>query len=116
MSHNILSLIQDRFDVRLALGECMININGKTVDCTVTREKTHSSQPTYTVVSKETGRELCTFRPYHLHGGPFLYQIEGVSTCGGDGSLILGHAWMLKGSDDHEFDTDDDEVDEHANV
>lgn len=96
MSHSILSLHESHFDTRICFGGCLININGETVDCEVTCDKTNFTSPTYTVIEKETNKEICTFRPYHMYGGPFFYQIEGVSDSGGDAMLIVPEHGMLK--------------------
>jgi hypothetical protein len=108
MSHNILSMLEQRFDVRATLGQCMLNINGETVDCEVEKDSTYAKNPTYKVRKKKEdgGEVLCTFRPYHLHGGPFHYQIEGVSRSGGDAALIVPGNGMLE-RDDEEDDPDD---------
>lgn len=106
MSHNILSLQQDRFDTRAILGGCCININGETLDCVVDRDSTHFTNPTYTVTAKEGGQVLCTFRPYHLYGGPFHYEIEGVSRAGGSATLVVPGNGML-GGDDEDEEADD---------
>ena len=122
MGHTILSLQQDRFDTRICFGGCLINIDGETVDCEV--EKTDSARftnPTYLVFPKQDietrnrhlqygvrQKEICTFRPYHLNDGPFMYSIERVSKCGGDATLIVPAHGML----DHykeDLGEDDDE-------
>lgn len=111
MSHNILSLQAQRFDVRAVLGQCMLNINGETVDCKVEKDSTYLTNPTYKVRKQDGGEVLCTFRPYHMHGGPFHYQIEGVSRCGGDAALIVpGNGLVVR--DDGEDDSDDNSEDD----
>lgn len=102
MSHNLLTLHGERFDTRVRLGGCLININGETKDCTVERDGTNMTSPTYTVVDKDTGAELCTFRSYHLHGGPFWYQIEGASESGGEATLIVPDHGLFDEPEDEE--------------
>lgn len=104
MSHSILSLFSDRFDTRLFFGGCLININGETFECEVTSDHTNKVNPTYRVTDV-SGKELCTFRPYHLNGGPFMYEIEGVSQSGGSASLIVPDHGFVS---DKEIEDDDD--------
>ena len=89
MSHSVVSLFAEQFDTRAALGGCLININGETHECSLDRDDTYAASPTYTVRETRTRESLCTFRPYHLHGGPVMYHIEGVSLAGGDAALIV---------------------------
>ena len=102
MSHSILSLGQDRFDARIVLGGCLINIGGETVECTVAKDNTNFRNPTYTVTKAHAVKALCTFRPYHVHGGPMLYQIEGASAGRGDATLVVPAHGMLSSEDEDE--------------
>lgn len=96
MSHNILSLQQDRFDTRVMLGGCLININGGTFDCSVSTDRTNVTSPTYTVREVSSGEVLCTFRPYHLSEGPVFYQIAGASALGASATLVVPTHGMLQ--------------------
>lgn len=107
MGHSILSLQQDRFDTRLVFGGCLININGETFDCELVKNGENFTNPTYTVINKENNEELCTFRPYHMNGGPLYYEIEGASQSGGSATLIVPEHGMLSNPDD-DYDMDED--------
>ena len=108
MSHNFLSLAREHFDVRTALGGCLINIGGETVECEVTKSQ---SGATYTVTRKDTGAELCTFRPYHLWGTGMMYQIDGASHGYASATLIVPRHGLLtqeeeaEDKEEHEDDT-----------
>lgn len=106
MSHNILSLQQDRFITRILLGGCLININGNTLDCQVSVDTTNATSPTFTVREAEFGDVLCTFRPYHLSEGPLFYQIAGASLLGASATLVVPTHGMLQCQEEefaHEF-------------
>ncbi len=105
MPHTILSLQAERFDTRAVLGGCLLNIDGETFDCVVDKDSANFTSPTYTVQEKTSRRQLCTFRPYHLSGGPLLYQVAGASEVGGDATLIVPRNGMLdeeEGEDQNE--------------
>jgi len=103
MAHTILSLFADSFDTRaVCFGGCLININGETRECVVSKDDTHFTSPTYTVCDKENHEELCTFRPYHLWSGPYFYEIEGVSQSGGDATLIVPDNLLRPRDDENE--------------
>jgi hypothetical protein len=101
MSHNFLSLAREHFDVRTAFGGCLINIGGETVECEVTKSRPGA---TYTVTRKDTGAELCTFRPYHLWGTGMMYQIDGASHGYGSATLIVPQHGLLERGDDESAD------------
>jgi hypothetical protein len=107
MSHNILSLGTHSFNVRVTLGGCMVNINGHTVDCEVEVDSRNRCNPTYIVTDMAGGQELCTFRPYHLHGGPLMYDIEGASDSNGYATLIVPQHGMLDREEEEDFDEDE---------
>ena len=107
MSHTILSLFADSFDTRaVCFGGCLININGETRDCVVSKDNAHLTSPTYTVRDTDSHEELCTFRPYHLGGGPYFYEIEGASRVGGDATLIVPNN-LLRRRDEEDEDTEE---------
>lgn len=91
MGHTILSLAQDRLTERCMLGKPMMNIGGETYDVDVVTEKGYSiTSEKYKVYKKGTKELLCEFCPWHMHNGPDMYQIEGVSVNGiGDATLIV---------------------------
>lgn len=97
MTTTILTLHTVRFDTRVALGGCLMNIDGETYECAVTKDSHYNFRsPTYTVMDKQSGRTLCTFRPHHVFGlAAQLFQIQGVSTSGGTGTLIVPLHGML---------------------
>ncbi len=96
MAHNIISLSQLHFNSRIIFGGCLLNVNGETIDCDIDI----SDNNTYTIINHETKEEVGTFRPYHIHGGPIYFQIEGLSQSGGDGTLIVPEHDMLTEPDD----------------
>jgi hypothetical protein len=107
MSLNILQLGQQQFNTRIAFGGCILNLNGETYDVTVTRNVENRSSPTYSVEDKETKKRLCTFRAYHLSNldpAGTMYQIEGVSQSGGDGTLIVPLHGLFKEAVDEDDD------------
>lgn len=91
MSHNFLSLTQDRFVVRAMLGGCVVNINGETLDCELHQvETTGSLTLNFELRVPNSNKVICSFSQYHLEGGPQMYQIAGASCNGiGDATLIL---------------------------
>ena len=107
MSHTILSLNHVSFDTRTTFGGCLININGETYDCEILKDSENFTSPTYTVIDADTKKELCTFRPYHVEGGPLFFQIEGVSNCGGDATLVVPEHGMLSYLSDDDEPIDD---------
>lgn len=93
MTTSIVGLHSIAFDIRVALGGVLINIDGTTYECKVSKDSEHFTHPTYTVRDSASGNVLCTFRPYHVHlvGGPnsVLFSIEGASQLGSDATLIV---------------------------
>ncbi len=65
-----------------------------------------TSAPPTSVIDKDTRDELCTFRPYHLNGGPFFYKVEGVSRAGSEATLIVPGHEMLERNDDEDEDVE----------
>lgn len=91
MSHNFLSLMQDRFVTRAILGGCVVNINGETLDCELHQLDVDRPLSLQFRLTKPNSTEIiCDFNAYHLEGGPQLYQITGASCNGiGDATLVL---------------------------
>lgn len=91
MSHNFLSLTQDRFVTRAILGGCVVNINGETLDCELHQvETTGLLTLNFELRVPKSSKVICAFNHYHLEGGPQMYQIRGASCNGiGDATLIL---------------------------
>lgn len=81
--------------MRILFGGCLLNIDGETVECTIVRDGANATSPTYQVHHKESGEELCTFRPYHLEGGPVLYEMAGVSANLAHATLIVPRHGLL---------------------
>lgn len=102
MDTTIVSLHSVAFDTRVTLGGTLINIDGETYECQVSKDATNRSDPTYTVRDKDSGSVLCTFRPYHVYlvGGTnsTMFNIEGASQAGSDATLIVPLHDMLGGS------------------
>lgn len=114
---NILELQRDRFNTRIALGGCMININGGTVDCDLSLDTANPTSPTYTVKRKLSEEALCTFRPYHLYVFSNVrvndvYMIEGASILGGTAALIVPlHGLFDDDEEDDEIASDEQDMD-----
>jgi hypothetical protein len=107
MGHSILSLQDQRFNPRVALGGCLININGETVSCEVSIDKTRFTWPKYTV-KNEHGEVLCAFTPDDLWDGPIIYSICREASRLSSASLIVpGHGLMKKDEDDEDEETND---------
>lgn len=113
---NILELQRDRFNIRITLGGCMININGGTVDCDLSLDTTNPTSPTYTVKRKLSEEILCTFRPYHLYAFSNvrvneIYMIEGASNLGGTAALIVPLHGLFDDDEDDEIASDEQDLD-----
>lgn len=104
MGHNILSLHADRFNTRVALGGCLLNIDGETVACEVAIDQSKFTWPKFRVTNKQ-GEELCTFTPYDLWDGPILYSITPEAGRRASASLIVpSHGLLKKDDEDEEMD------------
>lgn len=79
------------FNSRLALGGCSINIGGETLDCDVAVVKGRPGEAVYVVTEKESGRELCTFSPWHVNTlpSPMMFAIECAHRGVADATLIV---------------------------
>lgn len=108
MGHNVVTLMSDSFYTRTILGSTLLNVGGETHDVDiVTEDKYRRSQ--FKAYKKGTKELLATFCAWHMHGGPDLYQISGISMNGhGDGTLIVRptlEAWQ----EETQGQTEDDE-------
>lgn len=115
MSHSIITLTHDRFYTRVALTNPLLNIGGETYEVEIVVEDNYKRQQftAYKANSTGTKEKLCEFCSWHMHGGPNMYQIEGVSAQGyGDATLIVRpslEAWSQTALPDFEVDEDERE-------
>lgn len=106
MGHSILSLQEDRFNTRVTLGGCLLNIDGETVECEVDIDQTKFTWPKFRVTNKQ-GEELCAFTPYDLWDGPILYSITREASRRSSVSLIVPSHGLLKKDDEDDGEETD---------
>lgn len=112
MSHSLITLTHDRFYTRVALHTPLLNIGGETYEVEVEVKEDYKRQ-NFVAYKKGTKEKLCEFCSWHMHGGPNMYQIEGVSAQGhGDATLIVRpslEAWSQTALPDFEVAEDERE-------
>lgn len=100
---NIIARFAHHFDSRIIFGGALLNINGETVDCEVTRLPNGS----YAFRSPD-GKDLCDpLWEYYIDPvGDLIpanmFQLEMASESGGDATLILPLLWKRETDEDQD--------------
>lgn len=91
---NVLYLNHISFNTRIALGGCMINIDGETKDCEITYDKEYRMYAVHV-----SCRKICEFAIHHIEpfcGMPTMFDIGSINREGKEVVLIIPTHGLLE--------------------